>query len=81
MLQIIAFGVAFLLFGLGVIARQLKVLATPLLKDRDGVQRKPGPSTGLWEQVFCTVLGLIILAWAYSQGVAVVAKAPELFGF
>jgi uncharacterized protein (DUF2342 family) len=72
MLQIIAFGVAFLLFGMGAIARLLKVLATPLEKRK--------ASTGMAEQLFYTLLGLAILALAYFQGAELAAKMNG-FGF
>ena len=71
MLQIIAFGVAFVLFGMGAISRSLKVLATPLEKRK--------ASTGIVEQLFCTALGLGILALAYFQGAEIAARMPGIF--
>lgn len=72
MLQVLCFGVGFLLFGVGSIVQLLKVLATPLEKRTHG--------TGGWEQAFYTILGLIILAWAYFQG-AVLASKMNGLGF
>lgn len=60
MLQIIAFGIGFLLFGLGQVVKLLTILATP--------PEKRKKSTGVGDQLFLALLGLIILALAVVQG-------------
>lgn len=76
MMQIIAFGVAFLLFGVGAIVRLLKILVTPLEKRKTNFLN--WQLTGIWDQLFYTILGLIILALAYFQGAELAAKMNGL---
>lgn len=56
MLQIIAIGIAFLIFGIGSITSMLGVIATPV--------DKRTRNTGLSNRIAYAVLGLFILALA-----------------
>jgi hypothetical protein len=56
MLQIIAFGVGFLLFGVGVLAHDLRVVATPV--------EKRTASTGTVERIIFIILGALIVVLA-----------------
>jgi len=64
MLQIIAFGIGFVLIGMGVIAHDLKVLATP--------PEKRTASTGAAGRLIFVLLGLLIVVLAGIQGVSLV---------
>lgn len=61
MLQIIAFGIGFMLFGIGSMARSLSILATPAEKRR--------PDTGAGIRLLFIALGILILGLALIQGV------------
>ena len=62
MLQIIAFGVAFVLFGIGVIAKHLKIISLPA--------DKRTKDAGDGERLFFIALGILILGLSLLQGVA-----------
>jgi 1,4-dihydroxy-2-naphthoate octaprenyltransferase len=62
MLQIIAFGIGFLLAGVGVIAHDVHIIATPI--------EKRTASTGSGERIVFILLGILIIALAAGLGVS-----------
>lgn len=60
MLQIIAFGIGFMLIGVGVLARLLRIIATPIDKRKK--------DTGTAERLLFIALGILILGLALIQG-------------